>query len=279
MKFAYDLDLQKVAQLVNALLHSANTATINAALSAEGQIGYDTTLDAVKYFDGSAIQTLARLSDILNDSTLGGGSASTTRAASQASIKAYVDAATAGIATGLKPYPTLFDAGAASTFPSGYAAGDWYRVTVAGTVLGVVLEVGDTVYPTVASPSASNAAHWYVAQSNVSEASNSVFGFIKTATLTEFEGDNSAAANKAMTVSVLNAFLSSNPIPKSYVTTVNLINGTVGVTHNLGGQNLHVTMSDASGPVHALTVPTSNNAINITAKTAISSVKVVITKV
>mgnify|MGYP001254096871 CR=1 FL=1 len=277
MKFANDLDLLKSAQLVNALLHKAATASIDSALSVEGQIGYDTTLDVIKYFDGSSVQTLLRLADVLNDNTLGGGSASTTKPPSQSSVKSYVDAALTGVSTGLNAYPTLFDAAAASTFPSDYTAGKWYRVTTAGTVLGVVLEVGDTIYPTQTSPSASNASHWYVAQANVGEASNSVFGFIKTATLSELQSNDSGAANKAITVSALNSFFASRPIPRSYVETVNLTNGTVGITHNLGTQNWHIEMTDASGKVAADATPNGNNAINIASKVALSSVKVVIT--
>jgi hypothetical protein len=278
MKITSNLDLQKAAQLVNALLHKAATATIDAALSVEGQIGYDITTDLIKYFDGSAVQTLMRLADVLNDNTLGGGSASATKPPTQNSVKSYVDSALTGITTGLDSYPTLFDASAASVFPT-HVAGRWYRVTVAGTVLGVILEVGDTIYATQTSPSASNAAHWYVAQSNVSEASNTIFGFIKVATGTEFTTNDSGAANKALTVSVLNSFLSSNPIPKSYVETVNLINGTVGITHNLASSSLHVTLTDASGPVLTDWTYNGNNAINVASNAAISSVKVVVTRV
>ena len=278
MKVSSNLDLQKAAQLVNALLHKANTSTIEAALSVKGQIGYDTTADYIKYFDGSAIQALMRLSDVLSDNTLGGGSASTTKPPAQASVKSYVDSALSALGTGLNTYPTIFDASTATQFPT-HVAGRWYRVTAAGTVLGVVLEIGDTIYPTTATPSATTASDWYVAQSNVSEASNTIFGLIKVATLSEFTTNAGGAANKALTVSVLNSFLSSYPIPVSYVTTVNLINGTVGVTHNLGGQNLHVTMTAAGEPVSTDWASVNDNSINISSLAAISNVKVVITKV
>lgn len=278
MKITSNLDLQKAAQLVNALLHKAATATIDAALTAEAQIGYDSTTHMIKYFDGTGVQTLMRLSDVLNDNTLGGGSASTTKPGSQASVKAYVDSALSAITTGLDTYPTVFDAAAASAFPT-HVAGRWYRVSTAGTVLGVVLEVGDTIYPTQTSPSSSNAAHWYVAQSNVSEASNTVFGIIKVATGSEFTTNDSGAANKALTVSVLNTFLASNPIPKTYVETVNLTAGTVGVTHNLASQSLHVTLTDSAGPILTDWTYNGNNAINIASNAAISSVKVVVTRV
>lgn len=276
-KQSVDLDFLKASQLLNALLHKAATASIDAALSVEGQIGYDTTLDLIKYSDGSAVQALLRYADVLNDNTLGGGSASVTKPPSQSSVKSYVDAALTGVSTGLDPYPTLFDASVEGTFPSGHTAGKWYRVTAAGTVLGVVLEVGDSIYPTQASPSASNAAHWYVAQANVGEASNSVFGFIKTATLTQLQNNDSGAANYAVTVAVLNSFFASRPIPRSYVETVNLINGTVGITHNLGTQSWHIEMTDGSGKVAADATPNGNNVINIASKVALSGVKVVIT--
>jgi hypothetical protein len=278
MKVTSNLDLQKSAQLVNALLHKAATATIDAALTVEGQIGYDITTDVIKYFDGTTVQALMRLADVLNDNTLGGGSASAVKPPSQVSVKSYVDSALSAITTGLDTYPTVFDAAAASVFPT-HVAGRWYRVSTAGTVLGVALEVGDTIYPTQASPSASNASHWYVAQSNVSEASNTIFGIIKVATGTEFTTNDSGAANKALTVSVLNSFLASNPIPKTYVETVNLTNGTVGVTHNLASQSLHVTLTDAAGPILTDWTYNGNNAINVASNVAISTVKVVVTRV
>lgn len=278
MKAPSGIDFLKVGQLVNAILHKAATATLEAALTAEGQIGYDTTTDYVKYFDGAAVQTLMRLADVLNDNTLGGGSASSTKPATQASTKSYVDAAIAALSTGLNNYPTIFDASAASVFPT-HVAGHWYKVSAAGTVLGVSLEIGDTIYANSASPSPSTAADWYVMQSNVSEASNTVFGLIKVATLSEFTTNAGGAANKALTVSVMNSFLASFPIPTTYVETVNLINGTLGITHNLGSQSLHVTLTDASGPILTDWVPNGNNAVNVLSGAAISSVKAVITRV
>jgi len=270
-------DYLKVVQLRRWLYYMAATATLEADLTAESQSGWDTTLKRLKLFDGSTVQTLMYLTDVLNDNSLGGGSPSSTKTASQASIKAFIENALSGIATGLKPYPSLFDASAETTFPADYEAGDWYKVSAAGTVLGVKLEIGDTIYPVVASPDESDTADWFVAQSNVDEATNTVFGFLKVATLSELQNNTAGAENKAITVEVLNDYFDARPITRTYVETVNLVNGTVGVTHNLNSTNLHVTMTDSGGMVHGDWAPSGSNAINIPSLAAVSSVKVVIT--
>lgn len=59
---------------------------------------------------------------------------------------------------------TVFNASTATTFPAGVAT-DKYRVTVAGTVQGVKLEIGDVFYPKVTTPTPV-AADWYVVQAN-----------------------------------------------------------------------------------------------------------------
>ncbi|WNN12491.1 hypothetical protein MA9V2_242 [Chryseobacterium phage MA9V-2] len=82
-------------------------------------------------------------------------------------------------ATGLKT-PVAFDASANATFPT-QAQGFTYKVTVAGTTSGVLLEVGDTII--YDKPGTSNTP--YVVQANIDAATTTVKGIIRIATQTE----------------------------------------------------------------------------------------------
>lgn len=78
------------------------------------------------------------------------------------------------IADGMKT-PIAFDASAVSVFPT-HPKGTTMKVTVAGTVSGIDLEIGDTIIydSTGSSP--------YVVQTNIDSASETVNGFIKLST-------------------------------------------------------------------------------------------------
>lgn len=127
--FYYDVNLQKENQLLNALLHQAATATIDAALTVEGQVGYDTTLDLIKYSNGATVTSVvtgasthtftnktfdangtgnsisnlevADLASGVLDTDLSSVSASDDTLASAKAIKAYTDTQVSNITAGL----------------------------------------------------------------------------------------------------------------------------------------------------------------------------------
>lgn len=270
MKQSSHLDFQKSSQFLNALIHLVPQASLATVLTALGQVAYDTDNKRAKIFDGAAIRTLLQDNDIVNDGTLGGGSASTTKGPSQASVKAYVDAL---FASGF----TFTDFSAASAqFPTGATASNRYRVSVAGTVLGQILEVGDVFYPRIATPSATNAADWVFVNSNVSEATASVLGLLKVAVIAELTGTVAGSGNKVVTVDVFKAYEAAVPRVRKYVTTINVAIGANAVTHSLGTSDVIVDLSDASGPLLADWTVTNVNTISISSAVALSNVKVIV---
>lgn len=81
-----------------------------------------------------------------------------------AAVKDYADSLLG--AADAMIYKGVFDADTATEFPAG-DAGDTYKVSVAGTVDGVVLEVSDMIICTVDSTVAGTTANWNVIQTNI----------------------------------------------------------------------------------------------------------------
>lgn len=121
---------------------------------------------------------------ILNESDLVSNSA--TALATQASIKAYVDGriASIGILQG------GYDASVSATNLPGSGAtkkGDYWYVTVAGTVQSIVLNVGDVIVANQDAPTVTNANHYVFLESNRSQATTTVLGLVTLATNTEVQ--------------------------------------------------------------------------------------------
>jgi hypothetical protein len=85
-KFFVDIDLYK-NQLLNAVLHSGDTATLAGILSISGQVGYDTELGRISYSGLTGIETLMESVE----SGFGSYTGSTLADAKSASIKAIYD--------------------------------------------------------------------------------------------------------------------------------------------------------------------------------------------
>jgi hypothetical protein len=274
MKFGSVIDFLRIP-LKNLVFERAVTSTINAALTEMGQAGYDTTLLRLKIFDGTTVRKFLQDNDISTDVTLGGSSTSDILVASQKAVKAYIDSVSS---SGLNPFSD-FNAAAASGFPASSTLKDRYRVTTAATLFATtvnetILQVGDVLQPRVASASTTTASDWIVIQGNADKATNSVLGLILIGTLAELNANLSANADKAVTISVFNAYEAANPRVKKYTTTVNLAAGSTGITHNLNSTTPSVDLYDASGPIWADWSVTSANVVTITTSAAINSVTV-----
>ena len=266
-KLGDDLDGGKLSHLLNMLLQTGNTAAIDAALTALGQIGYDTTMNRIKTTDGTTIQIYLSRADVLNDTSMGGGSPSATYPTSQAAVKSYIDTL---FSTGALPF-TDFDA-TSTNFPSGATLLHRYRVSVAGTVHGIVLAVGDVFYPRVSTPVTTTSTDWTFIQGNVDAASNTVLGLVKVvADLAALEAETVPTA--AVTVGVFMDYEAAHPRLLHYSGTANIAIGSNGIAHSLDTSNiLSVQFRDASGPILFGWAITDNDNINVTATKAYTSV-------
>lgn len=128
---------------------------------------------------------------IINDPTLAG--ASGTNLATAGATKAYIDAIIAGIGTLIGS----FNASTATQFPGTTSTkkGDYWYVTVAGTVNGVSLNVGDVLIANVPNPSPSNPNDWIFLETNRDQATTTVLGMVMLATPAEvITGTNNVKA-------------------------------------------------------------------------------------
>lgn len=136
---------------------------------------------------------------ILNDPAMAGANGSTL--ATSGSIKAYVDGIIAGIGTLIGS----FNATTSTNFPGTATTkkGDYWYVTVAGTVQGITLNVGDVLIANVPNPSNTNPNDWIFLESNRDQATTTVLGMVMLATNTEVQaGTNNT---KAVTPAALSA--------------------------------------------------------------------------
>lgn len=223
-----DLDLGKVSKLLGALLEQGNTTTINAALTALGQIGYDTTLLRAKVFDGTTSQIVLQRNDIDTDSSF--ASPSNTTVPSTQAVVTYIGNLLAG-GTRIRGSVTMT---AASTYPvaeainyvNGTQVGDgsgagpsikvgdaWYIGNSASFQMGPTadnkVEKGDLVI--ALTDGATNLdAEWLVLDADTKEATTTTLGLVLLATLAQVQGNAGLDADKAITVAILNSFL-NNP--------------------------------------------------------------------
>ena len=119
---------------------------------------------------------------IINDNTL--ATASATNIATAGSIKAYVDNRIANLGN----LEGGFAAGSSVDFPTsvgGTKSGDYWYVTSAGTVQGVVLNIGDVLIAAIDNASPTSPADWIFLESNRDQATETVKGVAEIATQAE----------------------------------------------------------------------------------------------
>ncbi len=149
-----------------------------------GRYWYNTTDNVLKYYDGTSVQSVATLNDLADIGRLIG----------------VVDAS-----GGFANLPT--------TRPDGSAiqAGDYVRVSVAGTIVGIGaddnLEVGDLVFAIVDSPA--TAADWTAIQANLNLSGN--LAQVEEVALTTLAANTATAVPTTLTnVYSLQVFDSAN---------------------------------------------------------------------
>lgn len=193
--FEADLDLQGSAQLLNAILEKEANST---GLTAEAQIGYNTTSHRIQYYNGTTVLELASVTgtETLTNKTLTSpvfntgvsgtainmsilGSGSGVRAIGSASDtiipteKATREAIDASFTTqAAMRYKGALDCSTNPNYPAA-TVGDTYMVSVAGKVggaSGIVVEAGDFVIASATNAGGTQASvgtSWDVIQVNV----------------------------------------------------------------------------------------------------------------
>lgn len=162
------LALADQAALMTLMRAASETVTgvVELATAAETTTGTDTTRAVHPQGFKSALD--AR---IVNDSTLGGASPSTTSAPSMAAAKAYADALLD--ANNAYQYKGVIDASTNPNYPAA-SAGHTYKISVAGKIGGASgpnVEVGDTIVALAdglaAGTHATVGANWIILQTNI----------------------------------------------------------------------------------------------------------------
>lgn len=126
---------------------------------------------------------------------------SATALATQQSIKAYVDSRVAALGV----LQGSFDA-TSTDFPvgsGGTSKGDYWYVTVAGTVHGITLNVGDLIVANVNSASVTDPSNWIFVESNRDAATTTLLGVVELAT--DAETQTGTDTSRAITPSNLSA--------------------------------------------------------------------------
>lgn len=157
-KFFVDINLQGSA------LTNAKIGTNSGIGSTEGAFGYDSASHRLQYFNGTATQNVANLSDI---------SAVTGGLIFQGGYDPTTDTPDITDGTALKGY--------------------FWAATAAGTFLGESVQVGDSIVAKVDNAGAT-LADWLILQGNIVIATDSVDGISRLATQTEANDGTEAGA-------------------------------------------------------------------------------------
>lgn len=120
-------------------------------------------------------------------------------------VKAYVDANVAALGN----LEGAFDAATSTNFPvgstptAGTKKGDYWYVTVAGTVHTVPMNIGDVLVAKIDNAGVTTAADWIVLEANRYQATTTVLGIVMLATSAEV--NTGTDADKVVTPSTLSA--------------------------------------------------------------------------
>ena len=120
---------------------------------------------------------------IINTNDMSG--ASGTNLATAGSIKAYVDSQVAAIGS----LQGSVDASTSTNFPGSALTkkGDYWYVSVAGTIQGVLFNVGDVIIANIDNPTVTSANSYIFLETNREQASTTVLGLVTLATNAEVQ--------------------------------------------------------------------------------------------
>ena len=232
--------------------------------------------------------TLAKLAQAVNNTVLGNtsgatanvslvtivtdlASASSTTLATSSAIKTYIDAQVGGLGNLEGAWST-----AGGTFPvgstpvAGTKKGDYWYVSVAGTVGGVAFNVGDVIIAKIDSASTTLASDWIQLEVNRDQATESVLGVSRIATQTE----TNTGTNDTAYVTPLKMVTYLNNAVGGYATNVgNAAATSFTVTHNLGTRDVTTMIYDNTTYEEVITdiAMTTTNTATVTFATAPAS--------
>ncbi len=136
---------------------------------------------------------------IINTNDMSG--ASGTNLATAGSIKAYVDSQVAAIGS----LQGSVDASTSTNFPGSALTkkGDYWYVSVAGTIQGIVFNVGDVIIANINNPTVTSANSYIFLETNRDQASTTLLGLVTLATNAEVQ--TGTDANKVVTPASLSS--------------------------------------------------------------------------
>ena len=212
--------------------------------------------------------TTAKLANVSTDLTTNSAS---TAVPTAAAVKAYVDANVAGLGN----LEGAWDA-SVGTFPvgssptAGTKAGDYWYVSVAGTVGGVAFNVGDVIIARINSASTTLATDWIQLEVNRDQATETTLGLAEIATQTEVNTGTDDL--RIVTPLKLKTYLDA--AVGGYAANVgNAAATTFALTHALGTRDVTVAIYDNATyeEVMADVVATSTTVVTVTFAIAPSS--------
>lgn len=162
------------------------------------------------------------------------------------------------------------DASSNPAYPASPAVGDVWIITVAGTVGGVTVEVGDQlVYST---------SGWFILQSNLVDATTTIKGYIRIATQTEVNtGTDNTTAVTPLTLKT-NLDINRAKVYKVAIPTLTA-NTPLTITHNLNlsnAQDYVYKVSDALGTIKVADVAVNANSFTIESNKTYTSLRIVV---
>lgn len=165
----------------------------------------------------------------------------------------------------------IANANTSPAFPASPASGDTYFITTAaGTVGGLVVEIGDMLMYGVNG--------WFVLQANLQAATAAIAGYIMLASQAEVNALSNGT--KAITPNTLGVFLAnflySRKVVQSFANVA--ANTATAVTHSLGllgSSHVHVQCYMGGQQIGLAVAVTSVNALTITSNQALTNVDVV----
>jgi hypothetical protein len=219
----------------------------------------DGAVTTIKLADNAV--TLGKLAQIANNTVLGNtsgltanvapvvivtdlASASTTTLATSSAIKSYIDTTVGALGNlegGWDASSGLFPVGSSPV--SGTKKGDYWYVTVAGTVDGEAFNIGDMIVAKVDNASTSSKADWIRLEVNRDQATETVLGLVRLATQTQV--NTGTDDTTAVTPLKLKTYLDNNV--GGYA--ANVGNGSAtsfALTHGLNTRDVVVSVYDNS---------------------------------
>ena len=232
--------------------------------------------------------TLAKLAQVANNTVLGNisgatanvgtitivtdlASASSTTLVTSSAVKTYIDSTIGALGNLEGAWST-----AGGTFPvgstpvAGTKKGDYWYVSVAGTVGGVAFNIGDVIIAKIDAASTTLASDWIQLEVNRDQATESVLGVARIATQTE----TNTGTNDTAYVTPLKMVTYLNNAVGGYAANVGNASATsFTLTHNLGTRDVIVLIYDNATyeQIYADVAMTSTSVVTVTFATAPAS--------